>query len=581
MASLHPTTPDVYGPGSHTDKKFTPVPEETQRIFNLLVSETPGFTNDKNALSKVRFEGDEFPVLPGPIKAVPISSALHAMTGVVANEILSQRGLPESDSVLVNTTQVGFWFALVGLGYVGGENVLSLVRQQKMKSIVPDFEQGWYDKPIKYRGTSIYPTKDPKVWYAIHGSLAAEQMLKSMGIDTETPCNSNDEAWERIAEYTRTKSPEELEMFNVMNGNCGSICFTPEKWKNSEMGKALAARPFIDVRPQSHAAPTPRIAFPPVSSNDRRPLAGIKVVEMTRIIAGPVIGNVLASYGAEVIRINAEHLIDINIMQLSLNAGKRTIGLDIRKSEDLDYLKSLIRDADVFIQGFRINKLPKYGLGVNDLLRMAAERQKGYVYVSENCYGTSGPYAERPGWQQIADTAAGSASVQGRAFGLENGESVLPSLPISDMTTGLVGALGAMMALRDRARHGGSYHVHSSLVAVNTTGLRPEIGLYSPEIVKENQKRFKWAPMRGAHHVFELLFNVYDGWKQYFGQKLDEDSGLFSSFEKSAFGEKKLSVLKPCVTMVGVEKEGELGWKTGSVPYCFEKKEDVKWASAA
>lgn len=396
MATQHPTTPGVYGPGSHTDKTFTPVPEETQRIFNLLVSETPGFTNDKNALFKVKFEGDAFPVLPGPMKAIPIASALHAMTGVVANEILSQRGLPESESVLVNTTQVAFWFAFVGFVYVGGEDLVSLIKQKKAGDIVPDFEQGWYDTFIKYRATSIYPTRDSEFWYQIHGSLAAEPMLKSMGIDTETPCSSIDEAWDRIAEYSRSKSPEELEMHNILNGYCGSICFTPERWNNSEMGKALVAHPFIDVRPQPHAAPTPRIAFPPVSPTDKRPLAGIKVVEMTRIIAGPMIGNILASYGAEVIRINAEHLIDINVMQLSFNAGKRTIALDIRKSEDLEHLKSLVQDADVFLQGFRINKLPKYGLGLNDFLRMAAEREKGYIYVSENCYGTDGPYAERP-----------------------------------------------------------------------------------------------------------------------------------------------------------------------------------------
>lgn len=132
------------------------------------------------------------------------------------------------------------------------------------------------------------------------------------------------------------------------------------------------------------------------------------------------------------------------------------------------------------------------------------------------------------------------------------------------------------MALRDRAKLGGSYHVHSSLVAVNTTALRPEIGLYSPEIVKQCQERFNWAPMRGAHHVFELLFNVWDGWKRFFGAKLDEDGGLFVSYQKSAFGGRRLSMLKPCVTMPGAEK---VEWRTGSVPFCYEKKEDVKWES--
>ncbi|RDW80893.1 putative caib baif family enzyme protein [Coleophoma crateriformis] len=580
MASQeHQTTPSVYGPGSHTDKTFTPVPKDTQRIFKILASQTPGFTTDESVLSKVHFEGDDFPVLPGPIKAVSVAAALHAMTGVVANEILAERGLPESQSITVNTTHTAFWIATVGFGYVGGQDLISVVREKKTNSIVPDFEQGWYDKPLKYRATAIYPTKNPEVWYQIHGSLAAVPMLKSMGIDTEAPCKNNDEAWNLIASYTRTKSPEELEMHNVYHGYCGSICFSPEQWNNSEMGKALAAHPFVDVRPQPQAAPTPRIAFPPVSPTDKRPLAGVKVVEMTRIIAGPTVGNILSSYGADVIRINASHLIDINIMQLTLNAGKRTIELDIRKPADLAHLKSLLKDADIFIQGFRINKLPKYGLGLSDFLIMAAERQRGYVYVSENCYGTDGPYAERPGWQQIADSASGAAYVQGHALGLPEDECVLPSLPISDMTTGLVGALGAMMALRDRARHGGSYHVHSSLVTVNTYALKPEIGLYSPEVVKQCQERFAWAPMRSAHHVFELLFTVWDGWKRVFGKQLEESSPLFKSFETSVFAGQKLTILKPVVALDATAKESQPEWRTASVPYCFEKKEDVKWLS--
>ncbi|KAL3426888.1 putative alpha methylacyl-CoA racemase [Phlyctema vagabunda] len=570
----HPTTPSVYGPGTHTDKTFTPVPEDTARIFRFLASQTPGFTNDDAALSKVKFEGDAFPVLPGPLKAISIAAALHGMTGVVADEILSLRGLPQSPSITVNTTHAAFWFGTVGCGYIGGEEMVSVVKQKKLNDLVPDFEQGWYSTPLKYRATAIYPTKKKDVWYQIHGSLAAVPMLKAMGLDPDTPCKTNAEAWSYIASYTKEKSPEELEMFNIIHGYCGSICFTPQEWNESEMGRSLAARPFVDVRPQPHAIPTPPISFPLVSPSDKRPLAGIKVVEMTRIIAGPTVGNILSSYGADVIRINASHLIDINIMQLSLNAGKRTIELDMRNAADLAHLHSLLQDCDVFVQGFRINKLPKFGLGLPDFLRMAAEREKGYVYLSENCYGTEGPYAERGGWQQIADSASGAAHVTGRALQLADGESVLPSLPISDMTTGLVGALGAMMALRDRATQGGSYHVHSSLTAVNTFALRPEIGLYAPATVAEGHSRFQWAPMRGAHHVFELLFTVWDGWKRVFGEQLKEDSGLFLSFENSAFQGKRLSILRPVVDLGG---ESSPVWRSPSVPYCYQKREEVAW----
>ncbi|KAJ4410614.1 hypothetical protein N0V82_009205 [Gnomoniopsis sp. IMI 355080] len=297
---------------------------------------------------------------------------------------------------------------------------------------------------------------------------------------------------------------------------------------------------------------------------------------MTRVIAGPQIGAILAAYGADVIRINPPHLPDINIMQLTLNAGKRTIGIDLRKESDVAIVKSLVADADVFINGFRINKLPKWGLGLNDLLKMAGERGRGIVYVSENCYGPDGYYAERPGWQQIADAAAGSAYVTGRSLKLPNNEAVLPSLPISDMSTGVLGAVGAMLGLKRRAVEGGSYYSHASLVGVNAYALKEEVGLYPEEIVEECKERFQWGEMRGQHHVLDLLVNVWNGWKKVFGNYLEVGSGWFQHFNNSAFGGKKLSILKPVVSFEEDDASNP-EWRTPSVPYCYSPADSTKF----
>ncbi|KAH8678325.1 CoA-transferase family III domain-containing protein [Xylariales sp. PMI_506] len=572
--SQEPRTPDVYGPGTYTDAAFVPVPQDTERIFRLLAAQTPGFTQDERLLSKVQFVGEEFPVIPGPIKAVSVAAALHAMAGVLADEILTIRGVENKDRrITVNTTHAAFWVGSIATAYVGGEDVVSLVKTRKLGSLIPDWEQGWVDTPLKYRTTGIYPTADPDVWYSLHGSMDAAPVLESIGLDPSTPAGSNEEAAEIIASHTRRLSPETLEFNNLLNGLCGSVCFTPKQWNESQMGKSLAAHPFINVKPQPQAIPTPPVAFPPLDPNDKRPLAGVRVVEMTRVIAGPQIGTILASFGAEVIRVNAPHLRDINVMQLTLNAGKRTIALDMRKPEDAAALRALVADADVFVQGFRINKMPKFGLGLNDLLRVAGERGRGIVYVSENCYGPDGYYAERPGWQQIADTAAGSAYVTGRSLGLPDGEAVLPSLPISDMTTGVIGAVGALQALRDRATKGGSYAVHASLTAVNTFALKPEVGLYQPAVVAECAQRFRWAEMRAQHHVLDLLVTVMDGWKRVLGAHLEEGSGWFQSFEGSAFGGERLSILKPVVGLSDAECTPR--WTSPSVPYAYEKAADV------
>ncbi|KAK1847963.1 putative alpha methylacyl-CoA racemase [Colletotrichum chrysophilum] len=569
--------PDIYGPGTFTDKTFTSVPEDTERIFRLIASQTPGFTQDERILSKVQFTGESYPVIPGPIKATSVAAALHAMTGVLADEILTLRGAKNDErQITVNTTHAAIWFGCIATAFLDGVDVVSLVKQGKLKELLPDWERGWTDTPLKYRATGLYPTSDPEVWYSLHGSMNAEPVLRSIGVDPSTPAKTPEEAARLIAQHTSKLSPEKMEMTNLLNGFCGSICFTPKQWRESEMGRSLSRHPLVNVQKQEQAIPTPPVAFPPLDPNDKRPLAGVKVVEMTRVIAGPQIGTILAAYGADVIRVNPPHLPDINIMQLTLNAGKRTIAIDLRKDEDAAILKSLVSDCDVFIQGFRINKMPKFGLGLNDLLKMAGERGRGIVYVSENCFGPDGYYAERPGWQQIADAAAGSAYVTGKSLNLSNNEAVLPSLPISDMSTGVLGAVGAMLGLKRRAVEGGSYYSHASLTGVNAYALTEEVGLYPEATVEECKQRFQWGEMRGSHHVLDLLVTVWNGWQRVLGDYLQPESDWFQSFHDSAFDKKRLSILKPVVKFKG-EQDTTPEWKKPSVPYANERAETVKF----
>lgn len=583
MSSSSSRVPEVYGPGTFTDKTFVPVPEDTQRIFRLIASQTPGFTQDEATLSKVRFTGEAFPVIPGPIKAVSVAAALHAMTGVLADEILALRGAQDDKrEVVVNTTHAAFWFGNIAAAFLDSHDVVSLTRQGKLKQYLPDWEQGWTDTPLRYRATALYQTSDPSVWYSLHGSMRADPVLRAIGIhDAADPqIKTNEQAAAHIAQHVAKLSPEKLEMTNLLNGFCGSICFTPKQWRESEMGRTLASHPLVNVQAQPHAVPTPPVTFPPLNPADKRPLAGVKVLEMTRVIAGPQIGAILSAYGADVIRVNPPHLPDINIMQLTLNAGKRTIAIDLRKQADAALIKSLVGECDVFINGFRINKMPKFGLGLNDLLQVAGARGRGIVYVSENCYGPDGYYAERPGWQQIADAAAGSAYVTGRSLQLPDNEAVLPSLPVSDMSTGVLGAVGAMLGLKRRAVEGGSYYAHASLVGVNAFALTEAVGLYPEQTVAECKDRFRWAEMRGAHHVLDLLVTVWDGWKRVLGDYLQAESGWFQHFDQSPFGGERLSILKPVVKLLGgaaEEDESSPKWTSPSVPYAYEKAETVRF----
>ncbi|PYH93432.1 CoA-transferase family III [Aspergillus ellipticus CBS 707.79] len=576
MAPAHETVPgtEVYGPGTFIDKQFLPVPEDARRVFEFLASSTPGFTQSKAAWDTVHFEGRPDPMVQGPIKAPVIAAALHAMTGLVANELLELREVKSvaENSVTIDTDHAGLWLGSVFTAYVNGSDLSAIARSGKLEDLFDrDFQQG-FGQGISGRTTAIYQTKDPRVWYQLHGSLDANATLGSMGINPDVTFDSRQKYYDYIQQHVSKWSPDELEMHNVRQGLCGSICYTPEGWRKTEMGRRLAQHPLVNVTAETYAKPTPQVPLAKGLS-DKRPLAGVKVLEMVRIIAGPQVGVTLASYGADVIRVNCSRLADLNVLQLTLNAGKRTIDLDISQAEDMKRLHELLEDVDIFVQGFRFGSLDRKGLGLRDMLDLAAKRNKGIIYVDENCYGPDGPFAERPGWQQIGDAASGSSYVMGRSQGYEDGKSVLPPLPVSDMITGLVGALGAMIGLRRRAVEGGSYHVTSSLVAADAISLEKEIGLYPPEVVQDTIKRCGFKEITPDQYVTEVLVPVIDGWKNGLPHYLDEDSKFMTTFEEPGpWG--RQSILRP-VAKLGAE-EAAPRWTSPPVPNCYHDRA-ISW----
>lgn len=571
---------DIYGPGAYIDKEFTPVPQESRRVFELLAKRTPGFTQDQRHWDNVTFEGRSEPSIPGPIKAPVVAAALHAMCGIVANEIVEDRDgreqSQEQGKVTIDTDHSGIWTGTIFTPYIEGTDIHDWWRNGKLSSLFTrDLEKGWMGTSMNLRATAIYKTATPGVWYQLHGSLDAPPVLRSMGIDPDFPARNPQEAYEHIASHVANWTADELEMHNIRHGFCGEVCYTPAGWRETEMGKRLAEHPLVNYKRQSHAIPTPPARMPlRVGQEDRRPLIGVKVVELVRVIAGPVIGNTLAAFGADVIRVGCSKLRDLNVLQLSLNAGKRTIDLDLNSEEGKQRLRELIQDADVFVQGFRPQTIARKGFGVNDLLEIAGTRGKGIVYVEENCYGPDGIFHERPGWQQIGDAASGSSYVTGRSLGHTDGTSVLPPLPISDMTTGLLGALGALLALRDRARTGGSYHVLSSLVAADEIAMRPEIGLYSPEVVRKNVETFQWGDMNPSQYVIEVLDVVMNGWKRVFPEYLTPgaEGSFMASYDQSPWG--KMDMLKPVVRLA--DESVTPRWKTAAVPNCYHDR-NVTW----
>lgn len=228
---------------------------------------------------------------------------------------------------------------------------------------------------------------------------------------------------------------------------CGVICRSGEEWRATEQGKALLAIPPVEVVKLADGDPVP------LPAGDR-PLAGLKVLDLTRVLAGPVSGRTLAEHGAEVLHITSPSLPSVPPYVLATNPGKLSAYLDLDSPDEADQLLGLVADTDVFVQGYRAGALERRGFGVAELAR----RRPGLIYVSVNCYGPVGPWSERPGWEQLGQSATGLAVGQGGP----DRPTLMPA-QACDYTTGYFTALGTLIALARRAREGGSYHVRASL----------------------------------------------------------------------------------------------------------------------
>ncbi|KAM4063090.1 coA-transferase family III domain-containing protein [Hirsutella rhossiliensis] len=564
----HSTVKGTYGPGTFTDAAYTPLPAECRRLLKYFAESTPGFTTDDAALSSVEFHGGDLPIIPGPLKSQAMSAVCQAMIGIVGKEICSLRGF-DTGNISVDVDKSGLYPATPALVSVDGKGLADMEKDGTLLKVGKDLDKGVLTKnDMHYRSWSIYPTKDPHVWYQIMGNLHPADFLRAYGLDPTAKTSSREEAYNIIKAEMVKYSAAELEQKNMEHGFCGQTCYTPEQWRQTTMGQRLAGHPVVNYSRKSETPDLPPVPFP--KSDDKRPLAGIKVIELARVIAGPAMGAALAALGADVIKVQCPDLPDLQPLSASLTAGKRTYGLDLSKEADREELHSLMADADVIIQAFRLRSLERKGFGLDDLLAKANKRGKGIVYIDLNCYGPDGYYAERPGFQQIADAASGCSYVCGKAYGFDEGVSVLPSLPIADMLSGAVGVIDTMLALRDRAKFGGSYHATVALTSVDAVQLEEDVGLYPPEIVKKIQDKYKFAPMTPDLHVEELLFILGESWMK--NSDLLGRDGYMASFS-SPWG-KNHSILAPIVKYENDAASPH--WNHGPVPYCSSKS--VAWA---
>jgi crotonobetainyl-CoA:carnitine CoA-transferase CaiB-like acyl-CoA transferase len=243
---------------------------------------------------------------------------------------------------------------------------------------------------------------------------------------------------------------EDFETAAGARGLCVGLLRSRAEWEAHPQGQAVAGLPLLEIDKIGDSPPEP---LPPGT----RPLSDVRVLDLTRVIAGPVCGRTLAAHGADVLRVGAPHLPLLPHVWLELARGKRSCHLDLREHTDRVMLEALVKDSDIFSQAYRPDALAQFGFGPDEL----ASLRPGIVFVTLCAYGHQGPWADRRGFDSLVQTVSGIGDAGAKAAGIR-GTKPLPCQAL-DHATGYLAAFGAMVALMRRAEEGGSYQVRVSL----------------------------------------------------------------------------------------------------------------------
>ncbi len=244
---------------------------------------------------------------------------------------------------------------------------------------------------------------------------------------------------------------EALETALAEANMCARMIRSADEWAAHPQGIAVAGLPLFEIVKIGAAPPEPlREPHGPLD----RPLAGIRTLNLTRVLAGPVCGRLLAGFGGEVMRVAGPHLPSVETLVIDTGLGKLSTHLDLRAAADRDRLMALAGAADIFVQAYRPGAIAGHGFTPEAL----AAARPGIVCVDLCAFSHAGPWSDSRGFDSLVQSASGIAH--------EGGDGDAPKhLPAQalDHVTGYLAAFGAIIALARRAREGGSWLVRLSL----------------------------------------------------------------------------------------------------------------------
>jgi CoA transferase family III len=292
-------------------------------------------------------------------------------------------------------------------------------------------------------------------WVRLHANYPHHRaaLLRVLGLADE----DLDAARTRLA----TWSGADLEDALAAAGGVGAVVRSPEEWAAHPAGAAVAQQPLVSLSRRTDAAdggrPRPTSAAPPAAE----PARGYRVVDLTRVIAGPVATRTLAALGADVLRVDPPGQPELPFGQMDTGPGKLTVRLDLRSAAGLEQLHTLLAEADALVSGYRPGALAALGLGPDVL----AERHPHLVSASLSAWGDQGPWGARRGFDSIVQAATGIAQVcQPPEAGPDDPPGALPA-QLLDHATGHLTAAAVLRGLAEQERTGHRCHARLSLAA--------------------------------------------------------------------------------------------------------------------
>lgn len=424
--------------------EFTVDPAVEKVFKKNFLAENPFPHFIKFVLGKLRKKAVGKLFLEEKVLQTPVIAAALALCAQVATEIGEMRG-GKTDGAVISSDIAFAGMQAIRL-YIANHTEKKFKKTRLASAIRVDnaFNGSFYK----------YKTKDGR-YVSFHVYYQSQQKKLAQALGTKKPSEkftltSTGRDRKYLQSLAIQYDAQELEELAFECGACASMLRSREEWENTDVGKAVSAMPLVAIEDTGVKAEA-NFGKPSV----RGPLSGVKVLDLTHIIAGPACSRILAEYGADVLLVRRGKFVEQEQAMLELDgwAGKNSIQLDFDDLEQLEKCKQLIREADVVTYSYQNGCMDKFGLSIDEIRAL----NPNVIYSNLFCFSDT-VWKERPGWAPCAEDITGLSVRNGSAEEPVN----LNGVPL-DYIPGFFLALGTLCAIKKRIEDGTVSTVTTSL----------------------------------------------------------------------------------------------------------------------